>query len=317
MAKTTGLGDDFLIGGYHIGDDIQDVQIKAGLKALDVTPITKKAFERLGGLRDGSIDVTAFFDPVAGASHAAFSGLPTSDQIATYLRGQAIGNPAACCVSRVLNYDGTRAADGMLTFKVTGDGDGYGLEWGEQLTAGVRTDTAATNGTAQDDAGGVTAPAVPASGTPVTSTSGLPVQVVISGGTVTDVVIDGTSAGTGDGTYTLQPGASITLTYSAAPTWTWTPQATSYGAQGYLQAVSFTGTDVTVEIQHSADNSSWSTLMSFTQITGSTPLAQRTSVTNTTTVDRYLRASTVTSGGFSSLEFAVVVVRNQVASVVF
>ena len=84
-------------------------------------------------LRDGGVQVTSYHDPAAGASHAAFSPLSTADVIATYLRGQAIGNPAA----RVRpgddsNYDPTRAADGMLTFKVEGQGDGFGLEWGIQ-----------------------------------------------------------------------------------------------------------------------------------------------------------------------------------------
>lgn len=314
MAKQSGLGDDFLFAGYHIGDDIQTVDVKGGTKPLDVTPITKSAFQRLGGLRDGSIDVVAFMDPAAGMEHAAFSGLSLADQIGTYLRGQAIGSPAACCVARQANYDPTRAADGMLTFKATADGDGYGVEWGEQLTAGVRTDTAATNGTTQDDGAGYATPAVPASGTPVTNTSPLPAQVVISGGTVSNVVVNGVSVLTGDGTCTVPAGQSITLTYSVAPTWTWTLQ-TAYGAQGYLQAVAFTGTDATVEIQHSADGSTWSTLLSFTQITGAAPLAQRVATAATVTVGRYVRATTVTTGGFTNLEFAVVLCRNVVATV--
>ena len=34
------------------------------------------------------------------------------------------------------------ATDGSLTAAVSALGNGYGLEWGEQLTAGLRTDTA-------------------------------------------------------------------------------------------------------------------------------------------------------------------------------
>jgi hypothetical protein len=154
LAKTTGLGDDALIAGYHIGGDIMDLVVRGGLALLEVTDITQSAKSRLGGLRDGGIDFTSYHDPAAGQSHAAFSSLPRSDVIATYLRGQAIGNPSACCVARQLNYDPTRAADGQLTFKIAGDGDGFGLEWGEQLTAGVRTDTTATNGTSQNDGAG-------------------------------------------------------------------------------------------------------------------------------------------------------------------
>lgn len=90
--------------------------------------------------------------------------------------------------------------------------------------------------------------------------------------------------------------------------------ATDYGAQAYLQLTAFTGTSVTVTVQHSADNSTWSSLMAFTAVTAA-PAAQRISVSNTTTVDRYLRVST--SGTFSNAEFAVAVNRNLVAGVSF
>jgi hypothetical protein len=98
--------------------------------------------------------------------------------------------------------------------------------------------------------------------------------------------------------------------------------ATAFGAQAYLEAVALTGTDVTVTIQHSTTGSgSWSTLMSFTEIVSANsnlpPSAQRISVSNTTTVDQYLRVITTTSGGFSSFEFACAIVINQIAGQVF
>ena len=248
MAKSTGLGDDLLVGGYHIGGDIRDVAANGGPGLLDVTDITQSAHSRLGGLRDGKMALTAYHDPAAGQSHAVFSKIPTTDVIMTYLRGQAIGNPAACLNAKQVGYDPTRANTGELTFKVEGQGNAYGLEWGLQLTAGVRTDTAATNGTSYD------------------------------------------------------------TTASAA-----------FGGQAYLQAVSFTGTDVTVTIQDSADNSSFANVtgLSFTQITGGTPSAQRISVSNSSTIRRYVRAVTTTSGGFSSLVFQVTLVKNATSGQVF
>lgn len=151
MAKQTGLGDDFFWAGYHLGNNTASLEnIHGGPMPIDSTDITQSARARLGGLRDGGIQVTTYMDPAAGQEHAAYSALLVTDQIATYCRGQAIGNPAACCVAKQLNYDGTRANTGELTFKVEGQGDGYGLEWGIQLTPGLRTDTAATNGTSYD-----------------------------------------------------------------------------------------------------------------------------------------------------------------------
>jgi hypothetical protein len=246
--KTSGLGDDLFVGGYHVGGDIRDVMVNGGPGLLDVTDITQSAHSRLGGLRDGHMALTSYHDPAAGQSHAAFSRLPTADVILTYCRGQVIGNPAACLNAKQINYDPTRANTGELTFKIQADGNAYGLEWGIQLTAGARTDTGATAGTSYD-----------------------------------------------------------------------TLASASFGGQAYLQAVSFVGTDVTVTVQDSADNVTFANVtgMAFTQITGSTPLAQRITIANNATIRRYVKATTTTSAGFTSLVFEVVLVKNQTAGQVF
>jgi hypothetical protein len=76
----------------------------------------------------------------------------------------------------------------------------------------------------------VVTPAVPASTVPVVNNTGQYVACAIVGGTMTNVSINGVTAGTGAGNYSLPPGASLTMTYTVAPTsMTWTaPPATSY-----------------------------------------------------------------------------------------
>jgi hypothetical protein len=66
------------------------------------------------------------------------------------------------------------------------------------------------------------APAIPLSGAPVTNNYHGTVTVVISGGTVTAVNINGVLAGSGDGTYQVPAHGTISITYSLAPTWVWT-----------------------------------------------------------------------------------------------
>lgn len=67
----------------------------------------------------------------------------------------------------------------------------------------------------------VSAPAVPASTTALVNPYCVPVAVAITGGTVSQVQINGMQVtGTG-GTYYLQPGNSITLVYTVAPSWSW------------------------------------------------------------------------------------------------
>jgi hypothetical protein len=67
-----------------------------------------------------------------------------------------------------------------------------------------------------------TAPAVPLSTVPVQNPANQAYTVVVTGGVVTAVSVNGVPVGTGDGTYVVPPYGSISVTYSAAPTWTWT-----------------------------------------------------------------------------------------------
>lgn len=250
MAKQSGLGDALLIAGFNASGDIQQLgRIGGGPALLNFTGIDKSAYERKGGLRDGAFEMTTFFnsDTVTPATHQKLSALPRTDVIMTYCRGTALGDAAASLVAKQANYDPNRGDDGMLTFGVQALANGFGIEWGQQLTAGIRTDTAATNGTGID-----------------------------------------------------------------------TAAAASFGGQAYLQVFSFVGTDVTIKIQDSADNATFADVASFgfTAVT-SAPTAQRIALSNTATLRRYLRVATVTTGGFTSVSFAVNVVKNEVANVQF
>ncbi|WP_049562240.1 hypothetical protein [Nonomuraea sp. SBT364] len=152
MAKQSGLGDAFWLGGYDLSGDVGSLgRIGGGLAGTqDVTGINKSGMERIGLVRDGALEWTSFFNPATAAAHEVLSTLPTTDRICTYGRGTALGSPAACMVGKQINYDPSRAADGSLTISVQALANGYGLEWGRQLTAGARTDTEATDGDSVD-----------------------------------------------------------------------------------------------------------------------------------------------------------------------
>ncbi len=155
MPKTSGLGDNLYVGGVDLSGDIGSIgSVAGGNSPLDVTAIDKSAMERLGGKRDGNLEFTAFFNPDAGQAHPVLSALPTADVIVCYFRGTTLGGAAACMVGKQLGYDPTRNEDGSLTFKVQAQANGFGLEWGTQLTPGKRTDAAATNGPGVDLAAG-------------------------------------------------------------------------------------------------------------------------------------------------------------------
>ena len=243
--KQSGLGARFFVGGYDISGDVNAIDAMNGGPALiDSTDITQSAHSRLPGLRDGHMAVTVFMD--TANAHPVLDALPTADVLLTALLPPlAIGSAAANLNAKQIGYDPTRSAAGDLLLKTAGEGNAYGLEWCQALTAGLRTDTGATFGASLDNG----------SGTP-------------------------------------------------------------YGAQAYLQVTGFSGTDVTVKVQHSPDGALWADLIVFTQVTAA-PATQRAVVSNATTVNRFLRATTITSAGFTSATFAVTVNRNSVANVSF
>lgn len=154
MSKQSGLGDNLYVNGYDISGDVGSLQsIHGGPKAGDVTGIDKSAHERIGLLRDGGFNYSGFWndaavDPVG--AHFVLSPLTLNDVILTYCRGTTLGNAGACMVAKQVDYNPTRAADGMLTFTTQALPNAYGIEWGSQLTAGKRTDTTATNGSSVD-----------------------------------------------------------------------------------------------------------------------------------------------------------------------
>jgi len=146
MAKQSGLGARLLVGGFDISGDIQALDTISGGPALgDITDITQSAHSRLGLLRDGKLQFTSYMD--AANAHPVLDSLPRTDTLmSAMLPALAVGAPAACLNAKQVNYDPTRTNAGDLTLKVDGEGNAFGLEWGLALTAGVRTDTTATNG---------------------------------------------------------------------------------------------------------------------------------------------------------------------------
>lgn len=142
MAKTTGLGDAFFVDGVDLSGDVGSLsRIAGGNTPLEVTGINKFGFERIGGVRDGGIEWSSWFNPTG--AHAELSTLPRGDRVVSYFRGTTRGSQAAAITAKQVNYDPTRNADGSLTIAVQALANKSGLEWGRQLTAGVESRSAA------------------------------------------------------------------------------------------------------------------------------------------------------------------------------
>jgi hypothetical protein len=153
MAKKSGLGQQIFVNGYDLSGDVAAIDSAGSPRnLLDITALNASATERLVGLSDGNIGVSSWFNDSTEQEHAAYKGLPTTDQIVTWAFGGTRGDVAACLVGKQINYDGSRGTDGSLSFTIdTQAASGVPLEWGNTLTTGKETHASATTSTSRDD----------------------------------------------------------------------------------------------------------------------------------------------------------------------
>lgn len=151
MAKSSGLGDQLFISGVDIGGDVSAISnLSTPRETLPATDITQSAMARLFGKRDGQAEFTTYFNDVASGTHATLKTLPRTDVQMMYLRGTTLGNASVGMVGKQVDYAPNRGDDGSLIFTVSALSNAFGIDWCRQHTAGKRTDTTATNGTAID-----------------------------------------------------------------------------------------------------------------------------------------------------------------------
>ncbi len=251
MTKVGGLGDQLYLHGEDMSGDVGSLsRIGGGPGLLVVTAIDKYAEERVGGHIDGGIEFASWFNPyVAPNADKAFR-LRTTDVIGTYFNGAAVGGDGASCVAKQLNWDGSRATDGAFSFACALNGQGFGVEWGVQHTAGKATHAGATNAAGYHSSAALTA----------------------------------------------------------------------FGGQMYIQVFSVADNTLTVKLQDCAtDNpAAYVDVPGLTTVAiapGDCPTAYRVASTNTENIDQWTRV--VTTGAFSSAQFAVLFCRNLVADMAF
>lgn len=240
--KLTGLGSNFYVGGYDLSGDVNALNsISTPVTTLDVTGINKYAMERRAAIADGSMSFTTILNIDAGQEQKVLSAMPRTDTVGAFYAGTAIGNASASINAKQVSYGPNRGNDGSYVSTTEIQANSYGLDWGVQLTAGKRTDTAATNGTGYDN------------------------------------------------------GA-----------------ATTFGCQVYFQVFSFTGTDATLTVQSSSASNFSSPQTEASYTVSTVPAAIRVAGSNSS-VNRYWRVISSTTGGFTSLTFAAMVTINKAA----
>ena len=226
MTKTSGLGQNFYIGGFDLSGNVSAISAARGSwSTLDVTSINESAVERLQALRDGEISFNTWFDVAAGREHFALKTLPLTDVGVMYVTDvPALDAQAACLWAKQIDYNWARAQDGSLAGTVQTLANGYGLEWCEMLTAGIRVDTTGTAG-AYIDFGSVSSAYGACAYLQVFSVTGTSVTVVVE---------DSASAGSG---YSAITGLSFSaVTPGGAPTTQHLQTATGATIRRYVRA---------------------------------------------------------------------------------
>lgn len=151
MAKVSGIVERFFVNQYDLSGDIGAIgTAQSRRNQQDVTTLLDTAVERLGLLRDGELGYTAFFDTGVGQEHLVERNLPQS-ALFTWTLKTALGSQTASLVANTSDRGIARGQDGSLVVTPTAMANGYGLQWGVLLTAGLQTFASAAAGTSVND----------------------------------------------------------------------------------------------------------------------------------------------------------------------
>lgn len=160
MAKRSGLSQQFFAHGYDLSGDVGAVNsIVVSRADLDVTALNKTAHERLGGVADGTIDFTAFFNDAAGQEHAALKGMPSTSVMWSWLMaGADSGGVGLSGTVQQMNYSSTRGRNGSMEMGAKGSArDGYPpIEEHTNVSPGKVTHASATSSASADAGAGTT-----------------------------------------------------------------------------------------------------------------------------------------------------------------
>ena len=322
MTKKGALGGNVFIAGYDLSGDIASLEsVSGGPVALEVRGMNKLAPERIGGVRDGGIGFTTWFNDASDQEHDALKGLPTADVQIQYHQGTTLGDAVAALIGKQVNYDGTPEQDGGFSFAVQAVANAKGLEWCQSLTAGKRTDGSATNGSSIDR--GMQGAAVTITSSSVDNPTNILCAAVHGLATGDTIVIAGHTGATPDlnneYVVTVVDTTNFTIPENVSvggAGGTMTKTNNNFGLSAYLQVTEFTGTSVTGTIEESFDDGVGD---AFSAVTGgafaavsSANSSERIETTAALTVYRYLRL--VTSGTFSDAKFACCVIVHQVST---
>jgi hypothetical protein len=187
----------------------------------------------------GSFDQTVY---ATNGSLVSNGESPTPTYTAVHIPGSNIGS-SLCLQKSAPTVDGVMEPFTYVGCKVTDFTISVAVDQFAKLalTVDARNELAAP---------GVTTPSVPATTVTATNTSAGAVQVTITGGTLTAVVVNTVTVGTTAGVYTVPAGGTISITYTVAPTWAWAALSLNSDPLNVTVPALATWTDVQTDLFH-------------------------------------------------------------------
>jgi hypothetical protein len=157
MTITSGIGGRAFLDEFNLSGTIAQMSAMEQTEAqLDKTTIQDEAVRRLGARKDGRLATVSHFDDAAGMSHDALSEYPasTENRLLSYCHRATRGAPAWSCWGKQTELIYNRQADGDLLLNASVAGNGYGVELGHLLTAGLESSSGTEALTGVDDGAG-------------------------------------------------------------------------------------------------------------------------------------------------------------------
>lgn len=154
MSVSSVLGGRAFLDGFTLGDNIaQLTEMSWSAAQLDKGTIEHRAAARLDGLKDGRMAVVAHYDTATGKSRDVLSDFPvsTANRLLTWAHRPTLGAATISCLGRQTNLDTRLNQDGDLLLDAAIAGNGFGVEGGHLLTAGLHPSEGAESLTGIND----------------------------------------------------------------------------------------------------------------------------------------------------------------------
>lgn len=157
MAISSAIGGRAFLDEFNLSDTTSHVAaMQFDVGQLNKTTIQDSAMARLDGLRDGRLATVSHFDDATGKSHDAWADFPASraDRILTWAHRGTLGAAAISCYGQQEQLTYRLEQNGDLLLDAAVVGNGYGVEAGHLLTAGLQASTGTEALTGVDDGAG-------------------------------------------------------------------------------------------------------------------------------------------------------------------